>query len=84
MKSILTFKINKKKQAFFINKKLVNFIQKFSKKNNQIKILIKKIINNIDIPTEIIERINQILFLSLIIRKINLRIYKQIKYLKTY
>ena len=63
MKSILTFKIDKKKQAFFINKKLVNFIQKFSSKNDQIQILIKKIINNIDIPKEIIEkRINQILF----------------------
>ena len=58
MKSILTFKINKKKQAFFINKKLVNFIQKFSSKNDQIQILIKKIINNIDIPKEIIEKKN--------------------------
>ena len=63
MSSILTFKINKQKSAFFINKKLVNFIQKFSLKNYQIQILTKKIINNIDIPKEIIEkRINQILF----------------------
>ena len=40
--SILTFKINKQKSAFFINKKLVNFIQKFSSKNDQIQILTKK------------------------------------------
>ena len=46
-----------------MNKRLVNFIQKFSKKNDQIQILVKKIVNNIDIPKEIIEkRINQILF----------------------
>ena len=49
MNSILKFKINKKKSAFFINKKLVNFIQKFSSKNDQIQILTKKIIDNIDI-----------------------------------
>ena len=65
MNSILKFKINKKKSAFFINKKLVNFIQKFSSKNDQIQILTKKIIDNKDIPKEIIEkRINQILFLK--------------------
>ena len=65
MSSVLTFKIDKKKPVFIVNKKLVNFIQKFSKKNDQIQILVKKIVNNIDIPKEIIEkRINQILFLK--------------------
>ena len=65
MSSVTTFKIDKKKSAFFVNRKLVNFIKKFSSKNDQIQILITKIINNIDIPREIIEkRINQILFLK--------------------
>ena len=63
MSSVLTFKIDKKKPVFIVNKKLVNFIEKFSKKNDQIQILVKKIVNNIDIPKEIIEkRINQIIF----------------------
>ena len=47
MSSVLTFKIDKKKPVFIVNKKLVNFIQKFSKKDDQIQILIKKIVNNI-------------------------------------
>lgn len=63
MHPIFNFRVEKKRGAFFINKKLVKFIKSQSESNSEILIIVNSIFKNTALPKKIIQqKVNQILF----------------------
>ncbi len=62
-KSLISFKINKKKNTYIIIKSLIKFIQLQTTQNNTITSLIKELSKNTKVPVKILEqKSNQVLY----------------------